>query len=242
MRYENEQILSKASFDNQPDAKKSIEILENRYETERQLMQAVTNGQTHKAEMFFVELTSVKPESRSDSLLRDMKNYTVILNTLLRKAAEAASVHPFYIDSISSQYATKIEQLTSPAACKATQKEMVRRYCMLVKNHSLKGYSLLIRKAITDIGYDLTADLSLRALAGRLNVNPSYLSTLFRRETGVTLTEYVNKKRIEHAIWLLNTTDLQIQEIAQHCGIPDVNYFTKTFKKLVGKTPKEYRS
>ena len=87
----------------------------------------------------------------------------------------------------------------------------------------------------------MTADLSLNAQAGLLNVNSSYLSTLFKKETGTTLTEYVNKKRIRHAVFLLNTTTMQIQMVAQHCGIPDVNYFTKTFKKYIGKTPKEYR-
>ena len=100
---------------------------------------------------------------------------------------------------------------------------------------------MLIRKAITTINYDLSADLSLKTQAKLLNVNPSYLSTLFKKETGFTLTEYVNRKRVEHAILLLNSTDMQIQTIALYCGIPDVNYFTKTFKKLIGKTPKEYR-
>ena len=46
---------------------------------------------------------------------------------------------------------------------------------------------------------------------------------------------------MEHALFLLNSTNMQIQTIAQYCGIPDVNYFTKTFKKYIGKTPKEYR-
>lgn len=62
-----------------------------------------------------------------------------------------------------------------------------------------------------------------------------------RKETGKTLTEYVTGKRIEHAVFLLNSTRLQIQSIAQRCGMSDVNYFTRLFKSLVGKTPKEYR-
>ena len=106
----------------------------------------------------------------------------------------------------------------------------------------MKGYSLLVRKILVRIDSDLTADLSLKAQADFLKVNSSYLSTLFKKETGTTLTEYVNRKRVEHGIFLLNTTHMQIQAIAQCCGIPDVNYFTKTFKKIVGKTPKEYRN
>jgi len=56
-----------------------------------------------------------------------------------------------------------------------------------------------------------------------------------------TVSEYVRYKRIEHAKYLLGTTHLQIQTVAQHCGIMDVQYFLKAFKKEVGKTPKEYR-
>ena len=118
---------------------------------------------------------------------------------------------------------------------------MVHKYCLLVKNHSMKGYSLLIQKVLVRIDSDLTADLSLKTQAALLNVNASYLSTLFKKETGQTLTDYVNKKRVEHALFLLNSSSMQIQTIAQYCGIPDVNYFTKIFKKYVGKTPKEYR-
>ncbi len=223
------------------DALLSVQILEQRYEIEKQLIQAVTNGHLHKAELAFANLSSRQLESRTDNPIRDYKNYSIILNTILRKAAENASVHPIQIHAISSQYARKIELISSFTSFTNLTKEMVRKYCLLVKNHSLKGYSMLIRKVITDINYDLSVDLSLKTLAASLNVNPSYLSTLFKKETGSTLTEYVNRKRIEHAILLLNSTDMQIQTIALYCGIPDVNYFTKTLKKIIGKTPKEYR-
>ncbi len=219
----------------------SMQILEKRYETEQLLMQAVSNGQLHKAELFLANLSSRQYEQRAANPIRNLQNYAIVLNTILRKSAENAAVHPLHIDTISSQYARKIESLTSQAASIALIKEMVRKYCLLVKNHSLKGYSLLIRKVIARIDFDLTADLSLKTQAQMLNVNSSYLSTLFKKETGTTLTEYVNRKRIEHALLLLNSTDMQIQMIAQYCGIADVNYFTKTFKKIIGQTPKEYR-
>lgn len=225
----------------QEDNQISMKLLEERYAKENKLMQAVSQGQTHKAEILVSNFTALQMERRVPSPLRSMKNYMIILNTLLRKSAEMGAVHPLHIDSLSSRFARKIEMAASPKAIDALQREMVHKYCLLVKNHSLRGYSLLIRKVITQIDADLTADLSLRAQAEFLNVNSSYLSTLFKKETGSTLTEYVNRKRIEYAIFLLNTSSLQIQTIAQYCGIPDVNYFAKTFKKHVGQTPKEYR-
>jgi YesN/AraC family two-component response regulator len=55
------------------------------------------------------------------------------------------------------------------------------------------------------------------------------------------VTEYINRKRIELAKRLLVETKLQVQSIAQQCGIMDVHYFSKLFKRLVGLTPLEYR-
>lgn len=217
-----------------------MQALENRYLRENELMQAVAQGHAHKAENLLGSSVTYL-EQRTNNPIRNLKNYTIVLNTLLRKAAELGAVHPYQIDRISSDYARKIEQITSLESGHKLMKEMVRKYCLLVKNHSMKKYSSLIQKVIKLIDSDLTANLSLKNISAELNVNPSYLSNQFKKVTDITLTDYVNQKRIEYAILLLNTTSLQIQTIAQYCGIPDVNYFTKIFKKIVHKTPSEYR-
>ncbi len=219
----------------------SIQVLEDRYAIENKLMQAVSQGQPNKADSILSSLSLSVLEERTPDPLRNLKNYSIILNTLLRKAAETGSVHPLHIDKLSADFARKIELLNSKQSILKLQRDMIHKYCLLVKNHSMKSYSLLVQKVITQIDLDLTADLSLKTQAKLQNVNASYLSSLFKKETGMTLTEYVNKKRIDQAIFLLNSTSMQIQTIAQYCGIPDVNYFTKTFKKYIGKTPREYR-
>lgn len=234
-------IMPQPDYQEPEEALLSMHLLEERYAQENRLIIAVSQGLVQKAEMMVTTNSIVEIEKRSTDPLRNLKNYTIILNTLLRKGAEAGSVHPIHIDSLSSRFARQIEQLNTIDGILTLQKEMIHKYCLLVKNHSMKGYSLLIQKVLTRIDSDLTADLSLKKQAKLLNVNASYLSTLFKKETGMTLTDYVNKKRVDHAIFLLNSSNMQIQTIAQYCGIPDVNYFTKIFKKYVGKTPKEYR-
>jgi len=227
---------------NEPeDTLLSMRLLEERYDTERLIMDAVSHGQSHKAEMYLSNLSGLQMERRSADPLRNMKNYSIIMNTLFRKAAEQGGVHPLHIDNMSSDFAKKIEAAHSISAITRLQKEMIHKYCGLVKNKSLKGYSQLVRKVIIKVDSDLSADLSLKRHAELLNVNHSYLSTLFKKETGETLTEFVNRKRVEHAQYLLTSTNLQVQVIAQQCGIPDVNYFSKTFKKITGKSPRQVR-
>ena len=223
------------------DALLSIQVLEERYAAESKLMQAIAQGKSHVVEQLFSNASPLSFEKRTDDPVQNMKNYLIISNTIMRKGAEMGSVHPFYIDSVSTDFAQKIELVKSTGDATELMKEMIHKYCKLVKNHSSKGYSLLVQKVITIIDADLTADLSLKRFSSLLNVNASYLSALFKKETSKNLTEYVAEKRIKNAAYLLRTTSLQIQTIAQHCGIYDVNYFAKTFKKITGKTPKEYR-
>ena len=169
------------------------------------------------------------------------KNFMIILNTICRKAAQTAYIHPVHLDEISRKFAIKIEDCTSIAQLEVLENEITRKYCLLVQSHSLRTYSKPIQNIINYISFNLTADLSLNALSEEFMLNSSYLSTLFKKETGVTLTNFVNNKRIEHAIYLLNTTQSAIQDIAAQCGINDVNYFTKLFKKLKNMTPTQYR-
>ena len=220
----------------------AVQLLERRYAKENELIDAVSKGLSNKAEMIF---SNISPENalerRLTDSLRNTKNFLIILNTLLRKGAEQGKVHPIHIDTVSSDFALKIEATQTVEECGELLKYMVKKYCRLVNKHSQRNYSLLIQKVITQIESDIASDLSLNSLAKIFEVNPSYLSSLFKKETGSTLTEYVNKQRIERAKELLVSTNIQIQNIAQRCGMLDVNYFTKTFKKYTDLTPKKYR-
>ncbi len=234
-------LLSKDMEADPANTMLNMNIMESRYSYENELMEAISKGQTHKAEMILSGFSKLSFETRLTDPLRNMKNYCIIMNTLLRKAAESGGVHPMYLDRISSTYAQKIEMLTSVATVPELMSEMAKDYCRLVRKHSMKDYSPPVRKAIIYIDSDLTANLSLSRLASIQNISAGYLSALFKKETGQTVTDFVSNKRVRLAIKLLETTNLQIQTIAQHCGILDVHYFSKVFKKYAGMTPKEYR-
>lgn len=219
----------------------SAEIIEKRYSAENELLRAVSHGQLHKAETALAGLSVTRFEQRSSDPLRNIKNYCIIMNTLLRKAAESGGVHPVHLDRTSSAFAKKIENAPSTLSAKHLMFDMIRTYCRLVKSNSVGSFSSPVQKAITAIDFDLSADLSLNTLAQSQRISPAYLSNIFKKETGQTLTDFVNKKRIDYAAELLRSTNLQIQTIAQLCGILDVHYFSKLFKKHTKKTPKEYR-
>lgn len=221
----------------------SMKVLENRYELENELLKAVSKGDHSTAISIYHQLTLQTDKlNRTKDPVRNSKNSAIILNTLCRKAAETGLVHPFYLDELSERYAINLEKATSTSDLKALSTDMIRRYCRLVQNYSVKDYSPLIRKTINYINIHLSMSLSLHMIANELSVNPSYLSSQFKKEIGITLTAYINKRRIESALTLLNTSDFQIQDIAAFVGIDDLNYFSRLFKKEIGMTPSSYKS
>ena len=217
-----------------------IALIEERYAAENRLMEAVSKGRSPQAQMMLSGFPRSAMERRGDPV-RDVRNYSVILNTLMRKAAEQGGVHPLYIDQLSSGFAKAIEQTREWEGFLELWKEMALRYCLMVKKHNMSGYSPLVQKVITRVDFDLSADLSLGTVAKDLSVNASYLSSVFRKETGYSYIDYVNRKRMEHAAYLLSDSRQLISSIAQSCGIQDDNYFTKLFKKYNGKTPRQFR-
>lgn len=219
----------------------NVDIIEKRYASENALMDAVRTGNLKKVDAHVGRITAAVFDKRLPDHLRTLKNYCIITNTLLRKSAEQGGVHPVYLDSVSADFAAKIEQIASPAACPTMIGSMARSYCRLVKNHSAKSYSPAVQKAMICVDTDLAAPLSLRYLADELNINSSYLSSLFKKETGLTVTAYIIRQRINYAKHLLENTRLQIQTVAQYCGLGDVHYFSKLFKKETGMTPRDFR-
>ena len=101
--------------------------------------------------------------------------------------------------------------------------------------------SLHIRKCIDYIYENLGSNLSVGALASVVNLNPSYLSRLFSKETGIPLKQFVAEAKIDTAQNLLKYSDLSYLQISVSLGFSSQSAFISVFKKISGMTPKAYR-
>jgi YesN/AraC family two-component response regulator len=215
-------------------------LLEERYDMENTMLEAVMRGDTDNAIIAFNQMRRFNFHGRFTGSLYAHKAKLVIFNTMLRKAIQQAQVHPYYIDRISEQFAKRIESMTEEDES-GLMIDMIKEYCGYVQKYSLVNYSPVIQKVINYINLNLEAELSLKTLSALCFISPSYLSNLFRQETGETLTNYINTIRIQRAQYYLKRTDLSIAAVSSKVGVLDVNYFTKIFRKATEETPTQYR-
>lgn len=119
--------------------------------------------------------------------------------------------------------------------------KMLDDYCRLAREQTHENVSHLIRKAIDYILLNYSHSLTVPIIADHLNLTPTYLSSLFKKETGMTLTAYISKVRVESSLTLLRNTNLPIHEISEAVGFHDYNYFTRVFSNICGTSPTQYR-
>lgn len=109
--------------------------------------------------------------------------------------------------------------------------------------HNLKqsGINNIIKEAMAYINENYSESVTLNDLSAVVNVSTYYLSRMFKKETGLNLTEYLNEVRLNAAKNLLLNTDLKLYEIGERVGISDPHYFSRLFKKHVGQTPTQFK-
>ncbi|MBE7043399.1 MAG: helix-turn-helix domain-containing protein [Ruminococcaceae bacterium] len=99
----------------------------------------------------------------------------------------------------------------------------------------------VVNKAIDYMKQNYNTPINLDNLVADIFLSKDYFRQLFKTTTGMSVTDFIQRTRIEEACKLLATTNRSVFDIAGNCGFMDVKFFYKTFKKITGKTPSEFR-
>jgi two-component system, response regulator YesN len=124
--------------------------------------------------------------------------------------------------------------------------QQMRELLITMAAYFARKYAQKNTKVIMDIkkliDEQYMEDISINTIAETVYLSPNYISSLFRRETGETITDYLTRKRMEVAKGLLKNTDYKILDVANQVGFQDPSYFSKVFKKYSGVHPQQYRT
>ena len=100
--------------------------------------------------------------------------------------------------------------------------------------------SELLKRIISYINQRYSEHITLAEISAEFNMSPKYFCRFFKNSFNKTFTEYVNTVRVERAMKLLISKDMSITEAALECGFSNMSYFTRTFKRICGYTPRFY--
>ena len=128
------------------------------------------------------------------------------------------------------------------AALKNILQEALIGIINLLDGQTSQQSNQIIAKAIQMIKAKYREDLTLDDVAEELDISLFYLSKLFRKETGVSFTEYLTQIRIDHAKMLLEDGKMSVKEVAYSTGFNSQSYFSKIFKKYTGQSPSSINS
>lgn len=143
-----------------------------------------------------------------------------------------------------SHYAEIFQKPHSPEEMLSEHRKFLENTIQLMNEASRSSHSSLdprIRQVVDYVQLHYTDRLQMSDLAQLAGLSTTYLSSLFRQETGTTLSDYIRKIRIHQAKILLRYKDISVTDVAMQCGYQDSSYFTREFRKECGCSPLEYR-
>lgn len=113
---------------------------------------------------------------------------------------------------------------------------------LLNKEEGHRAYPESVLTALDFIDSHLTSpDLDLNTIARSAHLSPNHLGRLFKQYLGDSPMQYLKQVRVQHSCTLLRDTALQIGEIAEEAGFEDAYYFSRVFRSVTGKSPRQYR-
>ncbi|MHA6533521.1 response regulator transcription factor [Paenibacillus sp. BAC0078] len=130
---------------------------------------------------------------------------------------------------------------TNAAGVRGVVLEYLSQYAGLKQKEQTAQQHHLIQNIARYLEEHLQENVTVKQLAEQFHLNSSYLSVLFKKEMGRTLSDFVQETRMNKAKELLQDPNIRVYEVAEQVGFQTAAYFTFLFKKLVGTTPQEFR-
>lgn len=118
--------------------------------------------------------------------------------------------------------------------------DFFNKILLLVKS-DIQEENNSVQIVVNYINENYSEDLSLEVLTSVAHFSQSHLSRLFKKQMGMTISQYINLKRIEKAVFLLKNTSKSLKNIASECGFVNISHFHRVFKNIQKKTPMEIR-
>lgn len=185
--------------------------------------------------------------------LRDKKYLFVAATTLATRFAIEGGMNAQLAYNLSDLYIQKMDHLNSVDDIYKLHTEMITDYTDRMSNIKAIRDSMLLEisganvsepvyKAMDYIYYHLHMPMTIASVAASIGYSSNYLNSLFKKEKGITITEYIREQKIETAKRLLIHSDYNVSHISVILAFSSESHFIKVFREQTGQTPKQFKN
>ena len=174
--------------------------------------------------------------------LRSVKYQFVVSAALAGRAAVVAGLPAESAQKIGCRYVRQMDLLEQGDAVEALNGEMIGAFVReLNAQEKMRIYSRDVMRSMDYVYEHLHERLSVQKVANHVGMSRSYFSTLFKNETGQSISAYILSKRMEAARNMLRMSDIPYAQISSILAFSSQSHFIRVFKQQTGYTPREYR-
>ncbi len=170
-----------------------------------------------------------------------VKTRALELAFVMTRAAIKAGADSRELFLYNSENFSEFQSMTSLDELSVRLGVMLRRFISYAFDFRQIKHSDAVFKTIEYIRKHCSEKISLDDIAKNVFLSKSYISAIFKEETGKSIVEQINESRVEKSKKLLSDKSISLSDIAGLCGFEDQSYFTRVFRRITGVTPKKYR-
>lgn len=213
------------------------------YEREMEFYQSVQMGNYDETWRLFKPLGGESFGRLSEDELRNLKYHLIITIAFITRYCIEGGMEMETAYNLSDIYIMRVDKCTQPEEVHAIHRELVEEYVR--RMHTIVKNGLFSKQILICLDYiydNLHYKITLDDLAKETGLSAPYLSKLFHKEVGMTVSQYITGKRIEAAENLLKYSDYSCIEISNYLCFNSESYFIQVFKAHTKMTPKQYRA
>lgn len=213
------------------------------YHLEIQLLDYIKQGNLSRALETLNTINRLPRAMLAKEEMRSIKNSLICSCTIFTRAVIESGVNPEDAYGLSDACIQKIESINNIESLKDFEYSMLTTFINLRNEKNKKHtYSDEVEKAIQYIYNNIFKQLSLEEISNYVYLSPNYLSTKFKQEVGISLSDFINKTKINESKYLLAHSNTKISDIALIFNFCNQSYYNRIFKKFTGITPLEFKN